>query len=69
MKSIPIWKPGKKPPYMESTEKDALTGERIKNAVMCLNYQGLQLAAAGYMLMMTRLHITPAELCRLLEEV
>ena len=66
--SIAVWKPERKPSYMDSKEKDFLTGDYIKKAVMNLSYEGLQLCAAGYFLAMTKLHVSPAEICQLLEE-
>lgn len=63
-----VWLNGRKPEFMESMERDFLTGEYIRKAVASMSYQGLQLCAAGYLLAMTKLHIPPAEICRLMEE-
>lgn len=63
-----VWLNNRKPPFMESEEKGVLTSEHIEYAVKQMSYTGLQLCAAGYLLAMTKLKLSPAEISKYLEE-
>lgn len=62
-----LWKNGRKPPYMDSEEKD-LNPEKIFNAVRNLSYEGLQYAAAYGLLLLAK-YKSPAEICRDMENL
>lgn len=64
---IAIWKNGRKPPCMDSEEKD-LTPEKILGAVKNLSYIGLQYVAVYGLLMLAKCK-SPAEICRDLENL
>lgn len=63
-----VWLNNRKPPFMESEEKGVLTSEHIEYAVKQMSYTGLQLCAAGYLLCMSKLNLSPKEICRYMEE-
>jgi len=56
-----LWKNGRKPRFIESDKKEALTAERIPHAVAAMSYEGLQFAAAGFFTLAQRLGLSPAE--------
>ena len=63
-----IWLNGRKPPYMEGTESHALTADHIMHAVRSMSYEGVQLCAAGYLLLLDGMGKTPALITQELEE-
>ena len=64
-----VWLNGRKPPYMESDERDSLTPDKIKHAVNSMTYEGLKLCAIGYLLCMQKMEQTPAQISGDLEAV
>lgn len=60
-----LFKNGKKPPYMDSEEKD-LNPAKVEYAVRNMSYVGLQ-AMAVYGLLLLGKFMSPAEICRDLE--
>lgn len=60
-----LFKNGKKPPYMDSEEKD-LNPDKVHYAVRNMSYSGLQ-AMAAYGLLLLGKFMSPAEICRDLE--
>lgn len=62
-----IWKNGRKPPFMDSKEKD-LNAEKIYFAVKQMTLEGLQ-DMTIYGLMLLSKFKSPAEICRAIEDL
>lgn len=62
-----VWLNARKPPYMDGTESHALTEDHILHAVKSMSYEGLQLCAIGYLLVMNRMGLSPADISAGLE--
>ncbi len=62
-----IWLNGRKPPYMESCEPD-MNPDKARHAVRSMTYEGMQMAAAGYLLAMNAVGQTPAQMTAMLED-
>ena len=58
---------GKTPPFFESDVPD-LNEKKIQYAVNNMHYVGLQMCAAGYLLIMTKMGHSPKEIKQMLEE-
>ena len=56
-----LWKNGRKPPFMESGNKEDLTAERIPYAVAAMSYEGLQFAAAGFFMLAKDMGLSPSD--------
>ncbi len=67
MKITALWKNGRKPPYMDSEEKD-LNSEKVLHAVKNMSFCGLQCMAIYGLLMLAKFK-SPAEICRDIENM
>jgi hypothetical protein len=65
---IHVWKNGRKPPYMDSGTVRDLNADKALYAARCLSYEGLQFAAAGFLLAMNSAGLSPKKICSILEE-
>lgn len=64
--NMATWLNGRKPPYMESTEKRALNADQIKHAVTSMSYEGLQRAALAYFMVMNKIGLSPKDMVEII---
>lgn len=60
--NMSLWLNGRNPSYMESTEGRDLNCDKIRRAVACMSYEGLQCAAIGFFAAMNRIGMSPKDM-------
>lgn len=64
-----LWLDGMKPPVMDSEENKVLTHDDVTRAVNSMTYEGLQICAAGYLLMMQGCGWSPRQISESVEKI